>query len=78
MPTSDPLHIFAIVMNEYEPDTWKSLQKSVFKQPLVTDNEMSIIEVVRQANVQNPRVRNDEERILILDVINQLKPDGTD
>ena len=65
-------------MNEYEPDTWKSLQKSVFKQPLVTDNGMSIIEVVRQANVQNPRVRNDEERILILDVINQLKPDGID
>ena len=65
-------------MNEYEPDTWKSLQKSVFKQPLVTDNGMSIIEVVRQANVQNPRVRNDKERILILDVINQLKPDGTD
>ena len=65
-------------MNEYEPDTWKFLQESVFKQPLVTDNEMSIIEVVRQANVQNPRVRHDEERILILDVINKLKPDGTD
>ena len=73
-----PLHMFSIVMSEYEPDTGSVLKEAVFKQPLVTANEMSIIEVVRQAKVQNPYIRTEEERIMVLDVINQLKPDGTD
>lgn len=72
----DPLHLFKLVMQEYEPDTWQTLQETILKQPFVTHNEMEIIEVIRQSNVVNPKIRTDEERARLLEVISTLKPDN--
>lgn len=70
----DPMHLFMLAMSEYEPETWKVIQGSILKQPAVTANEMEIIEVVRGANVVDPKIRTDEEKNRLLDVINTLKP----
>lgn len=72
----DPLHLFKLVMNEYEPDTWDMIQDMILKQPFVTRNEMEIIEVIRTSNVVNPKITTDEDRHRILDVVAKMKPDG--
>lgn len=72
----DPLHLFKIVMQEYEPDTWEMIQDSILKQPLVTENEMKILEVIREANVVNPKIRTNEDRMRIMDAVSALKPDN--
>ena len=72
----DPLHLYKLAMEEYEPETWKAVQELILKQPFVTQNEMEIIEVVRSANVVNPKVRTQEDRIRLLDAVSALKPDN--
>jgi hypothetical protein len=71
----DPIHLFKLCMQEYQPDTWGEVQK-LFDQPIMTTNEMEILEIVRNADVMNPRVHTDEERSRLLDAINTLKPDN--
>ena len=73
----DPLYLFSLVMTEYEPETWKIIQESILKQPYVSANEIEIIEVVRSANVANPKVRTDKERERLLAVIDALQPDNS-
>lgn len=73
----DSLHLFKLMMQEYEPDTWEVLQDSILKQPVVTANELAIIEVIRQSNVVNPKIRTDDERTRLLDVISTFKPDNS-
>lgn len=72
----DPLFLFQLVMNEYEPETWSAIQAQVLKQPAITANEAEIIEIVRSANVVNPKVRTIEERERILSAINKLRPEN--
>jgi hypothetical protein len=73
----DPIHLFKLVMQEYQPDTWAALEEDILKQPVVTANEFEIIEVIRKSNVVNPKVRNNEDRKRILDAVATLKPDGS-
>ena len=68
----DPLYFYQLVMSEYEPETWKELQDTVFKQPLLTDNEKAILDVIRSANVKNPRLRTVQEKAKLTDFINTL------
>lgn len=72
----DPLYLFKLTMQEYEPETWQILQESVLKQPAITQNEMEIIEVIRQGNVINPKIRTEEDKHRILDAVATLKPDN--
>jgi hypothetical protein len=62
-------------MQEYQPDTWNEIQK-MFNQPVLTLNEIEIIEAIRGADVTNPRLRTDDERQRIVDAVNTLKPDN--
>ena len=73
----DPMHLFSLLMQEYEPDTWAMIQESILNQPYISANEFEIIQLVRQANVVNPKVRTQEERERILSAINKLRPDNT-
>lgn len=73
----DPLHLFFLVMNEYEPETWNVIQELILKQPLITQNELEIVELVRSSKVSNPKVRNDEERAFLMQAFQTLKPDGS-
>jgi transcriptional regulator with XRE-family HTH domain len=72
----DPLYLFQLAMNEYEPETWASIEELILRQPFVSQNEMDIIQLVRQANVVNPKVRTIEEKERILSAINKLRPDN--
>lgn len=69
----DPLHLFNLAMSEYEPDTWPVIQQEILKQPLLTQNEIEIVELVRSANVVNPKVRTADERKRLLTAINSLR-----
>lgn len=71
----DPIHLFKLCLAEYQPETWAEIQK-MFGQPVLTTNELEILEVIRSANVENPRVRTDAERDNIRQVIETLKPDN--
>lgn len=71
----DPIHLFKLCMSEYQPETWAEIQK-MFGQPVLTVNELEILEVIRSANVENPRVRTDAERQVLLSAINTLKQDN--
>lgn len=72
----DPVYLFQLAMQEYEPDTWAVIQDSILKQPVLTQNELEILELVRSANVVNPKVRTIEEKERILTAINKLRPEN--
>lgn len=44
----DPVHLLRMVMAEYMPDTWQSIQDLV-GQSLVSKNELAIIEIIRES-----------------------------
>lgn len=71
----DPIHLFKLCMSEYQPETWIEIQK-MLGQPVLTVNELEILELIRGANVENPRLRTDEERTRLLEAIQTLKPDN--
>lgn len=71
----DPIFFYKMCLQEYLPGMWDELEK-IFGQPALSQNEVEILEVIRSANVVNPRIRTDTERRRLLDVINTLKPDN--
>jgi hypothetical protein len=71
----DPTHLFKLCMAEYQPEAWTEIQK-FFDQPILTMNEIEILEAVRSARVENPRLRTEEERQRIINAIDTLKPDN--
>jgi hypothetical protein len=72
----DPVHLYQLVMQEYEPENWEALNEYVLRAPLITDNEMEIINLIRRSNVSNPKIRTEEEKAALLDVISRLKPEN--
>lgn len=71
----DPLFMFQLCMNEYDPETWAAISEYILKQPFVTANEMEIIELVRSSKVPNPKVRTIEEKQQIVSA--SRPPSGT-
>jgi hypothetical protein len=71
----DPIFLLRLAMSEYQPDNWAAIE-SILTQPVLTENELEIIQLVRSANVQNPKLRNDEDKQMLLDAINNLKGDN--
>lgn len=71
----DAIYLYKLCMQEYQPDTWKEIQK-MFNQPVLTENEVEIIEAIRSCNVVNPKIRTDEDRIRLAEVINSFKSDN--
>lgn len=73
----DPIHLFKLVMQEYEPETWEAIEDKILQQPVITQNELEIIELIRQGAVENPKIRTNEERKRILDAVATLRPDNS-
>lgn len=71
----DPLHLLKLCMSEYMEDTWKEVE-TIIGQPVLTKNEMEVIEIMRGCNVSNPKVRTDEERIKLTELFDELKSDN--
>jgi transcriptional regulator with XRE-family HTH domain len=72
----DPVYLFQLAMREYEPDTWEALKEFIFKAPVLSQNEIEIIETIRQSRVPNPKIRTDDERRALIEVISRLKPEN--
>lgn len=71
----DPVHLFRMTMMEYEPETWGAIS-AFMNTPFISKNELEIIEVIRQSNVVNPKIRTPEDRNLILDAVSKLKSEN--
>ena len=57
----DPVHLFKLTLQEYQPDTWVEIEK-LFGQPVLTANELEIIQTIRSAKVVNPKLGNQEQK----------------
>ena len=73
---ADPIHLFQMVMAEYYPSTWLEIQKMI-GQPVLSDSELELLEVIRSAKVVSPKIHSDDDRRAVLDTINKLKPEGS-
>lgn len=68
----DAIHLFKLCMQEYQPDTWREIE-NIINQPVLTANEIEIIETIRRAKVINPQLRTDEEQARLIAFIDSLK-----
>lgn len=69
----DPVALFRLVMSEYEPQTWQAIEETVLGQPVLTANEIEIIEVLRTGKVIDPKIVTREDEIRLLDAVAPLK-----
>lgn len=67
----DPSHLLRLVMSEYMPDTWDSISPLI-GQSLVTDSEMAIIHVVREACGGIELDMTDDLRMKILELFGPI------
>lgn len=72
----DPVVLFRMVMNEYEPQTWQAIEETILGQPVLTQNEIEIIELVRTGKVSDPKIRTREDEIRILEAVSLMKSDN--
>lgn len=68
----DPVVLFRMVMNEYEPQTWQAIEETVLHQPVLTANEIEIIELLRTGKVIDPKIVTREDEIRLLDAVAPL------
>jgi transcriptional regulator with XRE-family HTH domain len=68
----DPVVLFRMVMNEYEPQTWQAIEETVLHQPVLTANEIEIIELLRTGKVTDPKIVTREDEIRLLDAVAPL------
>ena len=71
----DRKYLFSKCMAEYSPDAWEVLEEVMNGQPLLTDNELEFIDVIRQAKVENPKM-NDDQKAEFLEFVNRLRGDN--
>jgi transcriptional regulator with XRE-family HTH domain len=71
----DPVHFMKLVLSEYLPDLLEVIQ-DITAQPVITQNELEFIKVIRSANVVNPKLRTDGERDKLRRFVETLKSDN--
>jgi transcriptional regulator with XRE-family HTH domain len=71
----DAVHLLKLCLREYLPDTYAEIEK-IFGQPVLTQNELDILEAVRASKVENPKIRTTEDRLKVIMAIDSLKPDN--
>ena len=64
----DPLHLYKLCMMEYYPQTWAMIQ-GFLNQPTLTENELEIIKVIRESNVDNPKLSSEEDKVRLLELV---------
>jgi hypothetical protein len=71
----DAVFLFKMVIGEYMPTLLDSIQ-AILDGPVLSLNEMEFIEVIRSSKVQNPKLRNEEERRTLRRFVDTLKSDN--
>lgn len=73
----DAVFLFGLVMNEYFPDTWESIQGMTMKdKPLLTENELEILFALREAGLTTRRIEPSQRGPLIRAIKGALPPDA--
>lgn len=72
----DATYLFSLVMREYEPQTWAAIEEGILRQPVLSQNEIEIIDLIRTGKVANPKIRTVEDERRILDAVGALKPEN--
>jgi hypothetical protein len=68
----DPMHLFKMVMREYEPENWNAIENLIMGQPVLSQGEIELIELMRSNGVENPKIRSHEDEIKIVDTFRAL------
>lgn len=71
----DPVFLFKMAVAEYMPTLIDSIQ-AILDGPILSINEMEFIEVIRSSKVNNPKLRNEEERRTLRRFVDTLKSDS--
>jgi len=71
----DPIHLFKLCMQEYMPETWKEIERMI-DQPVLSQNELEFIEIMRASKVSNPRLHTEAEKKRFRELINSLHSDN--
>lgn len=73
----DSVYLYKLCMMEYFPDTWAAIEE-VIGQPVLTKNELKIIETIRKAGVDNPKILPGQQEADFIRYINtNLKSDNS-
>jgi len=70
----DPMYLFRLVMAEYQPELWGAIEHIVMAQGVLTESEAEIIATIRESSVPNPKIKTDEDRLILLEAISKLRP----
>lgn len=69
----DPRVLLRLAMTEYMPDTWAVLEEIIGTASTVTDDELAIIEFIREVGLgRTPRLDNNASRAELATVIRKL------
>lgn len=71
----DPVYLMKMVIGEYMPTLLQAIE-AILDGPVLSINEMEFIEVIRSSKVQNPKLRNEEERRTLRRFVDTLKSDN--
>ena len=59
----DPKHFTMLCLKEYEPEVFKIINDLILNDRfIITENEQEIIELLREVNPTNPKIRDGEQR----------------
>jgi transcriptional regulator with XRE-family HTH domain len=69
----DPLYLYKLAMNEYDPEAWAVIEPIISKQIILTDNEIELIKLIRDSNIVDPKVESLRDKEIVLEAIGKLK-----
>jgi transcriptional regulator with XRE-family HTH domain len=67
----DPIYLFQLCMSEYHPETWSEILR-IIGQPILTLNELEILDSIRASKVLDPKIRTLEDKRRLLDVLDSF------
>jgi hypothetical protein len=72
----DPMFLMKLCLQEYQPENWHAIQEVMGNQPLLTHNEIQMIEAIRKANPHNPKLRTQADEEKFVRVVASLRGDN--
>ncbi|MDY7537521.1 helix-turn-helix transcriptional regulator [Undibacterium sp. RTI2.2] len=61
----EKLYLYRLVMQEYEPGTWNTIQNDILSQPVLTKYELDLVALVRDLNIQETRLVDKEDHEIL-------------
>ena len=68
----DPMHLFKMVMREYEPENWNAIENLIMGQPVLSQGEVELIELMRADGIENVKIRNSDDEKQVLKALRLL------